>query len=328
MRETARRQKLRRSRKSRRPQGSGCDSETEAGYVRDVIARRRREIDTIDDTRNRDVEKEDREAEVRVRRRRPQNGGCGPEMEREDDNAGVARRRKSRDQEMQEIAKRSRNERERGDEKLRDEDEIKMRRKCRERDDEDSASETEMNTRLHGKKKYDRGRKIERKPATQLPAWPRATAAKSRNRMRAPLPNDGCRRCAREGRAPQRKLRLVSHAKSNHESPPRNGSPPKHAGREEEPATIHRPVDTGHNVPPFRPPPERRGSSNYRQQGQRYPTDVHRQQRPPLKTKAPHSQSCTREDEAPSGSSRSDFGGKDTLGGRGCITPPHNRILM
>ena len=266
MRETARRQKLRRSRKSRRPRGSGRDSKTEAGYVRDVIARRRQEIDTIDDTRNGDVETEDREAEVRVRRRRPQYGGCGPEMERGDDNVMVARRRKSRDQEMQEIAKRSRNERERGDDKLRDEDEIKMRRKYRERDDEDSASETEMNTRLPWKKKYDRGRKIERKPGMQLPVWPRATAAKSR--MHAPLPNDDCRRCAREGRAPQQKLGLVSHAKSNHESPPRTGSPPKHAGKEEEPATIHKHVDTGHNVPPFRPPPERRGSSNYRQQGQ------------------------------------------------------------
>ena len=122
MRETARRQKSRRSRKSRRPRGSERDSETEAGYVRDVIARRRREIDKIDDTRNRDVETEDREAEVRVRRRRPQYGGCEPEMERGDDNAVVARRRKSREEEMQEIAKRSRNERERGDDKLRDED--------------------------------------------------------------------------------------------------------------------------------------------------------------------------------------------------------------
>ena len=87
------RRHARRLRKSRRPRGGGHDSETEAGYVCDVIARRRREIDKIADTQNRDVETEDREAEDRVRRRRPQYGGCGPEMT-------MREIKKSRNQEM------------------------------------------------------------------------------------------------------------------------------------------------------------------------------------------------------------------------------------
>ena len=119
-----------------------------------------------------------------------------------------------------------------------------------------------------------------REPTTQLPAWPQAPSIKAR--IRAPPPNSGCPRCAREGRASQRDL-------LTHELPPGAGVFPKRASREAEPANLHGAAGIGHNAHPSRPTPEQRRSPHRGGRGrnsERLTSGVSRHQRPPPSRKS------------------------------------------